>query len=326
MSQMSFSEIEYSMNRKTTRKQRFLKEMERIMPWERWIAIISPHYHPGEFGRPPKDIGLMLRMFMLQSWYNLSDEGIEDMCCEDLTAKAFLRLAHGERVPDSTTLMKFRHLLEEKGLCKVLFDDVAKCLKRNKMIMQGGTIEDATIINAPSSTKNKEGRRDPEMSQTKKGGQWYFGMKGHVGVDVGSGFIHSLTVTSANVHDVTEAHRLFRKGDHVLYGDSAYSTALRHMEAEGMDVSGIEVRTTGRNGRRPARQDGSGWTKRIEGRIASVRSKVEHVFLLIKRQFGYSKARYRGLAKNLNRLYILAASANMVMVIRSGRTEEFCRG
>lgn len=326
MQQMSFSDFEYSNKKKTTRKQRFLTKMEQIMPWERWIKIISRHYHDGKTGRPPKEIEVMLRMYMLQAWYSLSDEGTEDLCYENITARNFLRLEYGETVPDATTLMLFRHLLEEKGLCKELFDDVAECLRRNGLMMQGGTIEDASIINAPSSTKNKERKRDPEMSQTKKGGQYYFGMKVHCGADAGSGYAHTITATPANVHDVTESPKLCRLGDKVIYGDSAYCTALRHMEAAGMDTNGIEVRTTGHSGRQQKHRDGSGWTDMIESRTASVRSKAEHLFLIVKRQFGYCKTKYRGIKKNLARLHILFASANMLMCVRAGRAEEFCRG
>ena len=231
-----------------------------------------------------------------------------------------------EQVPDATTLLKFRHLLEEHDLCKALFEDIKARLEKAGLMMHGGTIVDATIIQSTSSTKNKTGERDPEMHQTKKGNQYYHGMKAHIGVDAGSGYVHSLTGTAANAHDITEAHNLIREDDEVIYGDSGYTGIEKRDEIkEDKHLSQIEYKI----GRRPSmlnvKKDYAGidWEREIEHRKASVRCMVEHPFLIVKRQFRFSKTVYRGIRKNLNRLYMLFASANILMCARAGRTKKF---
>lgn len=205
MAQMTFSDVEYSHRKKTTKREKFLQEMDAIIPWERWTAMIVPIYPAGKRGRPPRGIELMLRMYLLQNWFNLSDEGIEDAIYDTYSFQRFLGINFlEEQVPDATTLLNFRHLFEEHHICKAIFDDVNKRLEEAGLMMRGGTIVDATIIAAPSSTKNAKGERDPEMHQTKKGNQWYHGMKDHAGADAGSGYVHTITGTAANVHDVTE--------------------------------------------------------------------------------------------------------------------------
>ena len=226
MKQQTFSDIEYSNRRKRTKREEFLDSMEEMIPWDYWVSIISPHYPLGKRGRPPKDIETMLRMYLMQNWFNLSDEGIEDAIYDSYAMRSFMHLDFlTEQVPDATTLLHFRHLVEENSIGEKIFADVKARLEKAGLMMHGGTIVDATIIAAPSSTKNKEGKRDPEMHQTKKGNQWYHGMKVHSGVDAGSGYVHTITGTAANVHDIEETAKLIREDDDVVYGDSGYTGA-----------------------------------------------------------------------------------------------------
>lgn len=223
MKQQSFSDYEYSQRKKKTRREEFLEIMDEIIPWDEWVSLIVPYYPSGKRGRPPIEIEIMLRMYLLQCWFTLSDEGVEDAIYDSYAMRKFMGINFLEMdVPDATTLLKFRHLLEEHGLGKRFFDAINRCLERAGRMMRGGSIVDATLISAPSSTKNAKKERDPEMHQTKKGNQWHFGMKCHTGVDAGSGFVHTVEVTAANVHDITVAAKLLREDDEVVYGDSAY--------------------------------------------------------------------------------------------------------
>jgi IS5 family transposase len=313
--QLTFTDLEYSNRKKTTRRGKFLKMMGDIIPWEEWVAIISPYYPTGKRGRPPRGIETMLRMYLLQIWFNLSDEMVEDSIYDSYAMRSFVGIDFNEgQAPDATTLLKFRHLLEEHKLQEKLFSDLTRKLDEGGCIMHGGSIVDATIIKAPSSTKNESGKRDPEMHQTKKGGEWYFGMKAHIGVDAGSGYVHTVTATAANVHDICEAHALIREDDEVVYGDSGYTGISKREEIiKDPAKSGMTYRINIRKG-----VTQTGWDKFIERRKSSVRSKVEHPFRLIKIIFGYSKVAYRGISKNLGRLQILFASANLVMCAASG--------
>lgn len=234
-----------------------------------------------------------------------------------------------EQVPDATTLLKFRHLIEAHKIGEQIFNDVKERLEKAGLIMHGGTIVDATIIAAPSSTKNASGERDPEMHQTKKGNQWYFGMKVHSGVDAGTGYVHTITGTSANVHDSAEAYKLIREDDTVMYGDSGY-LGVQNQDVVKNDEHLSKVAFV--VNKRPSSlkitdaYEGINWDKNIENRKSSVRSKVEHPFLIVKKQFGYAKTVYKGIEKNMNRFSVLFASANLLMCARSGRTNEFCTG
>ncbi len=226
MKQQTFSDIEYSNRRKKTKREEFLDSMDEMIPWEQWVDIIRPYYPSGKRGRPPKNIETMLRMYLMQNWFNLSDAGIEDAIYDSYAMRSFMHLDFlTEQVPDATTLLHFCHLVEKNKIGEMIFDDVKSRLEKAGLIMHGGTIVDATIIAAPSSTKNKDGKRDPEMHQTKKGNQWYHGMKVHSGTDSGSGYVHTITGTSANVHDIEETSKLIRHDDKVVYGDSGYSGA-----------------------------------------------------------------------------------------------------
>jgi IS5 family transposase len=319
--QKSFTDLEYDNRKKTTRREAFLKMMDEIIPWAEWVALIQPFYPDGKRGRPTMGIETMLRMYFLQIWFNLSDEMVEDSIYDSYAMRSFVGIDFTERQsPDSTTLLKFRHLLEEHELAKKLFDDLSGRLEKHGCMMRGGSIVDATIIRAPSSTKNEEGKRDPEMSSTKKGSDWYFGMKAHIGVDAGSGYVHTVTATGANVHDITEAHNLIREDDKVLYGDAGYEGISKRAEiVADAGKSSIKYRINIRPGKLRKRTDlGSQWDLSIERRKSSVRSKVEHPFRLVKQVFGYRKVAYRGLSKNLNRLYMLFASSNLLMCATAG--------
>lgn len=329
MGQLSFTEAEYSRRKRRTKKEDFLDSMDEIIPWKDWIALIEPYYYNNTRGRRAKDIETMLRMYLLQNWYCLSDEAVEDAIYDSYAMKKFLKLDFSkESVPDATTLLKFRHILEENKIGERIFTDVKERLDRGGMMMHGGSIVDATIISAASSTKNKDGERDPEMHQTKKGNQWYHGMKAHIGVDAGTGFVHTVTATAANVHDIVEAPKLFREDDEVGYADSGYLGIEDRDEVKNNEhLSKIVFRINRRPSSLKEKVEifGINWDKYIESRKSSVRSKVEHPFLIVKRQFGYAKVAYRGIAKNLNRLNVLFASVNLVMCVRAGRTDEFSR-
>ena len=317
--QPSFTDVEYGNRRRVSRREQFLEQMDATIPWDRWVAVIEPFYYqqaPGKKGRKAKPVETMLRMYLLQAWFSLSDEGVEDAIYDSYAMRRFMGLDFGtEQVPDATTLLHFRHLLEKHELGARLLAAQQEIFEAKGWMMRGGSIIDATIIAAPSSTQNATGERDPEMHQTKKGNQWYFGMKAHIGVDAGTGYVHSVSATAANVHDLDESVNLVRDDDEVVYADAGYQGVERRREvAENEHLSGVEWRVAARKG----------WLKtmpehdrHLESRKASVRAKVEHPFLIIKRDFGFIKTRYRGIAKNLNQLQVLFASANWLMRTRA---------
>lgn len=325
MKQQTFSDMEYNNRKRKTKREDFLDQMNKLIPWSQWIDLIRPFYPSGKRGRPPKEIETMLRMYLMQNWFNLSDEGIEDSIYDSYAMRSFMGIDFfSEQVPDATTLLHFRHLIEENKLGELIFNNVKVLLDQAGLIMNGGTIVDATIIEAPSSTKNKKGERDPEMHQIMKGHEWHFGMKLHAGVDAGSGFVHTITATPGNVHDIAETSKLLREDDEVIYGDSGYTGIGKRDEIKSdINFSKIEFRINQRPTRKKSIEkisyNGFDWNKYIENRKSSTRCKVEHLFLIIKKQFGYSKVTYRGITKNLNRFHILCASANLVMCARAGR-------
>ena len=320
--QQSFSDMEYKNRKRKTRREEFLDVMEQIIPWAQWVALVEPFYPKGHRGRPPKGIEKMLRMYLLQLWFNLSDEAVEDSIYDSYAMRKFMKLNFlEEQVPDATTLLKFRHLLEREQVGQKMLDAIRQLLEENGYLMRGGTIVDATIIAAPSSTKNQTGKRDPEMHQAKKGNEWHFGMKFHIGVDAQSGLVHSTSASAAHVHDLAPVRLLIREDDEVVYGDAGYLGIARRPDIAGdPHRAGIDYRISERKGRLRKHTDDPGkqWDRDMERRKSSVRSKVEHPFLIVKRHFGYSKTVYRGLAKNANRLNALMASANLLMCIRSG--------
>lgn len=328
MRQQTFTDIEYSNRKRMTKRETFLNSMDEIIPWEYWVQMIRPFYPSGKRGRPPRGIETMLRMYLMQIWFSLSDEGMEDAIYDSYAMRSFLHIDFlKEQVPDATTLLKFRHLIEEQGIGQQIFTDVNNRLETAGLIMHGGTIVDATLIAAPSSTKNKEGKRDEEMHQSKKGNQWYFGMKVHAGVDAGSGYVHTITGTAGNVHDVTETPNLIREDDEVIYGDSGYLGAPERVNPlrDEHELPEVEFRINLRPSSLKVKDSyrGINWDKEEEHRKSAVRCKVEHPFLIVKKQFGYAKVVYRGIKKNMNRFHILFASANLLMCLRAGRQQAF---
>ena len=314
--QPSFTDIEYGNRRRVSRRERFLETMDATIPWQVWVGLIEPFYFDGKKGRKPKPIETMLRMYLLQVWFSLSDEGVEEAIYDSYAMRRFMGLDFAvEQVPDATTLLHFRHLLEKRQLGEKLFAAQNEIFDAQGWIMRGGTIVDATIIAAPSSTKNASGTRDPEMRQTKKGNQWHFGMKAHIGADAGTGYVHSVTVTAASVHDLDEVTDLVREDDEVVYTDAGYQGVEKRPEvAEDQHLAGVEFRVAARKGRLKAM---AAPERAAETRKASVRAKVEHPFLVVKRDFGFTKTRYRGIAKNQNHLNVLFASANWLMRARA---------
>lgn len=314
--QPSFTDVEYGNRRRVSRREQFLDAMDTTIPWTRWVELIEPFYYDGTKGRKPKPIATMLRMYLLQVWFSLSDEGVEDAIYDSYAMRRFMGLDFSvEQVPDATTLLHFRHLLEKHRLGEKLFQAQNQVFEEQGWIMRGGSIVDATIIAAPSSTKNATGTRDPEMHQTRKGSQWYFGMKAHTGVDAGTGYVHSVTATAANVHDLDEAVNLVRDDDETVYADAGYQGAAKRPEFAGDEHrSRIQWRIAARKGKLKTM---AGPDRQEQSRQASVRSKVEHPYLVVKRDFGFTKTRYRGIAKNLNHLHVLFASANWLMRARA---------
>ena len=288
MNQMTFSDIEYSERKRVTQKEKFLCEMNDIIPWADWVNKILPYYPTGKRGRPLRGIEVMLRMYLLQIWFTLSDEGLENAIYDSYAMRNFVEINFlEEQVPDATTLLKFRHLLEKHNLGEAIFNDIKKRLQQAGLMMRGGTIVDATIIHSTPSTKNKEGKRDPEMHQTMKGNQWYHGMKVHAGADVGTGYVHTITGTAANVHDIAETSKLLREDDEICYGDSGYIGVEKRPEIKYDEhLSNVTFWIC----RRPSKLNVSkdyqeiDWERDIEHRKASVRCKVEHVFLIVELQ------------------------------------------
>lgn len=317
MFQNTFSEMEYDGKRKLTRRDRLLAEIEKITPWATLLEVIAPHY-PKEGGRGRQPIGLerMLRMYVAQQCFGLSDEGIEDALYDSQAIRRFVGIDLGrEQAPDATTLLRFRHLLEKHDLTRAVFATINLHLAQKGLMLKEGTVVDATIISAPSSTKNKQGKRDPEMHQTKKGNQWYFGMKAHIGVDAESGLVHSLEGTSANVHDVTQAHKLLHGEEQHAFGDAGYQGVAKREENGN---STVEWHVALRPGKRKALANTlqGQMQELVEKAKASVRARVEHPFHIIKNLFGLKKTRYRGLKKNVVQLFTLFGLANLLMAGR----------
>jgi IS5 family transposase len=299
----------FEVHGRATRKAEFLARMERWVPWAEMCALIEPHYSKAGNGRPPVGLERMLRMYLIANWFNLADEACEDALYDIAAFRDFCRIDLGrERVPDSTTLLNFRHLLEQHELGAAIFAKVGELLQANGMKLSGGTIVDATLIAAPPSTKNLEQSRDPEMHQSKKGNQWYFGMKVHIGVDSESGLIHSASVTPGNVHDSQELPNLLHGEETRLYGDSAYRGEKQRQRLKELAPKARDFTNKRAYRNRPLSEA----DKDANRRKSAVRSKVEHPFLGLKRLWGFAKVRYRGLAKNANRAFAMLAMLNIV--------------
>ena len=308
MYQPTFASAEFEQKKRKTRREVFLERIDALVPWEELEARIAPHYPKRGRGRPPYPLATMLRVHVVQLCYNQSDPAMEDLLYEAESVRRFCGLSLTEAIPDESTILHFRHLLERHELGTELFATINAHLAKQGLRLREGTIVDATIIAAPSSTKNRRRTRDPEMHQTKKGNAWHFGMKLHIGVDARTGLAHSLSTTAANVADVTEAHRLLHGGETVAYGDAGYRGVEKRPEQAG---AGVEWRVALRPGlrRRLARGSAEALEQR---RLASLRAKVEHPFQRLKQGFGYGKVRYRGLAKNRQRLALLLGLGNLL--------------
>ena len=309
MKQMTLAAIKgFEKHNRATRKAEFLSRMESLMPWAEFCALIEPHYPKAGNGRPPVGLERMLRMYCVANWFNLADEACEDALYDVPVFREFCRIDLGrERVPDATTLLNFRHLLEKHDLGAALFAKVGELLLANGMKLSGGTIVDATLIAAPPSVKNQDKSRDPEMHQTKKGNQWHFGMKLHIGTDSKTGLIHSASVTAANVHDSHQVPNLLHGEETRFYGDSAYRGKQQRERLKDIAPKAKDFT----NKRAYRNQPLTEADKDTNRRKSSVRSKVEHPFLTLKRLWGFAKVRYRGLAKNANRAFAMLAMLNI---------------
>ena len=317
MKQISFSQAEFQRKKRRTRREVFLDEMEQIMPWAELFAVVEPHYPKGKRGRPPVGLERMLRVYFVQQWNGLSDEGVEDAITDSQALRAFVGIdLSREAAPDATTVLQFRHLLEQHGLTKKLFEAVNTALTAAGLMMREGTIADATIIAAPPSVKNEANARDPEMHQTKKGNQWYFGMKAHIGVDAESGLVHTVVGTAANEADVTQTEHLLHGEEKDVFLDAGYIGADKREELKDPDVN---RQIAMKRGKLKAVSEESGFgqlLRKLESLKASIRSKVEHPFHIVKNLFHYKKVRYKGLEKNTAQLHTLFALANLMIAKR----------
>jgi len=316
--QKSFSTFEYESKKKQTRRDRFLGELERAVPWQVLEEVIVPYYPKGEgTGRPAIGLLRMLKITVAQNCFGLSDEGMEDAIYDSQAIRKFVNIdLSRESAPDATTILKFRHLLERHNLTKAIFEKINEHLAAKGLLLREGTIVDATLIAAPSSTKNRDKSRDPEMCQSKKGNQWYFGMKAHIGADMESGLAHTVVVTAGNVSDVAQAHTLLHGDEKYVMGDAGY-TGIEKRE-ENIDKAEVEWYIAEKRGKVEKVSDENVRTalKKLESAKASIRAKVEHQFHVVKNLFKYRKARYKGLAKNEAQLFTLFGLANLVLARR----------
>lgn len=306
--QGTFAGLAWGAKGKVTRRERFLAEMDAVIPWQRLLTLIEPHYPKAGRGRQPVGLEKMLRIYFLQQWFNLSDPQAEDSIYDSESMRRFAGVELGDDVvPDETTILRFRHLLEEKRLTEAVFEEVKSLLEERRLLLRSGTIVDATIISAPSSTKNATASRDPEMKQTKKGNNWFFGMKVHVGTDK-RGLVHSLTTTDAAQGDVTQMAGLLHGEEREVYGDRAYWS---EPQRQAFRARGIRYRVN-RRGQRNAPV--SAHWREINRSRSRVRARGEHGFHVVKRLWGFAKVRYRGLAKNTARAFSMFALANLYLV------------
>ena len=307
--QRTFASMAWQGKGKVTRRERFLAEMDAVIPWSRLLALIEPHYPKAGQGRQPLGLEKMLRIYFLQQWFNLSDPQAEDAIYDSESMRRFAKVELSDDVvPDESTILRFRHLLEQHRLTKAIFDGVAGLLEERRLLLRAGTIVDATIIAAPSSTKNASATRDPEMKQTRKGGNWHFGMKLHVGADK-RGIIHSVTATAASAADITEFPHLLHGQEREIFGDQAY---WKEADRQAFAARGVRYRIN----RRPTRKPLSERWRMINRARSRTRARGEHAFRVVKHLWGFAKVRYRGLAKNLARAQIMFALANLYQLRR----------
>ena len=311
--QGSFSQAEYAGKKKQTRRDKFLAEMEQVVPWPRLVERVRPFYPKGERGRPPIGLERMLRIHFLQQWYGLADGAMEDALYDSQALRGFAGIdLTVAAVPEDTTILNFRHWLEQHELSQALFAEVTAMLEERGLLMRQGTIVDAPIIAAPPSTKNKSKSRDPEMHQTKKGNQWHFGMKAHIGVDVASGVVHTVVGTAANEADINQMAAVLHGAEEDVFADAGYTGADKRPEHEDRDVSwNIAIKRSIIKALPKGLRD---LAEPVERALAQVRAWVEHPFHIVKNLFRHKKLRYRGLAKNTAQLHTLFALANLVIV------------
>ena len=316
MKQLSFAQAEFAAKKKVTRRERFLAEMEQVVPWTALFEALGPHYFPGaqgRRGRPPIGLERMVRMYFVQQWYNLADEALEEAVYDSEAFRNFIGIDLGrESVPDASTVLDFRHLLVQNALTAEILETIDDRLEARGLLLRQGSAVDATLLAAPASTKNRTRSRDPEMHQTRKGQQWYFGMKAHIGVDASSGLVHTVVGTAANVSDVSQTAHLLHGEEEMVFADAGYTGADKREENRDKAVSWhIAIK----RGQLKAMAEGpiKELTKQAERLKAQVRSRAEHPFHVIKNLFGYRKVRYRGIEKNTAQLYTLFALANLVI-------------
>lgn len=309
MKQTTFESLAWANKKKFTRRERFLSEMDAVIPWTRLVLLIAPHYPTAGNGTQPMPLERMLRIYFMQQWFNLSDPGAEESLYDSNSMRRFagIELADDD-VPDESTILRFRHLLERHKLTEAIFAEVRTLLEERRLLLKSGTIVDATIIEAPTSTKNADKERDPQMHQTKKGGSWHFGMKAHVGTDK-RGIVHSLTATAANVHDLTEMPKLLHGQERAVFGDQMYwNKAHRQSALE----RGIRYRVNRRRTHIPL----SEYDRYLNRTRSRTRARGEHAFRVVKQLWGFTKVRYRGIAKNAARLFTAFALANLYLLRR----------
>lgn len=319
--QSSFAQAEYDKKKKRTRREIFLEKMEQVVPWVRLAEVIEPHYpKSGKRGRQPIGLERMLRMYFVQQWYGLADEAVEDAVYDSQALRNFMGIdLSRESVPDATTLMGFRHLLEAHDLAQAMLVEVNAMLIERGLLMSKGTLVDATLIAAPSSTKNQERARDPEMHQTKKGNQWHFGLKAHIGVDKESGLVHTLVTTAANVSDISQTPALLHGQEEAVWADAGYvGVDKREDMQEALAANGQEVQWHVAKRRKTIETMAEGWQKKLaqahEKLKARVRAYVEHPFHVVKNIFRHRKVRYKGIAKNDAQLNVLFALSNLYLM------------
>jgi IS5 family transposase len=309
--QRTFASMAWETKGKVTRRERFLAEMDAVMPWARLLALIEPHYPRAGNGRQPLGLEKMLRVYFLQQWFNLSDPQAEDMLYDSESMRRFARIELGEEVvPDETTILRFRHLLEQHGLSEAIFNEVRDLLAQRRLLLHTGTIVDATIIAAPSSTKNATASRDPAMKQTRKGNAWHFGMKLHIGTDP-RGVVHTVKATDAGAADISQLPELLHGRERAIFGDQAY---WKEADRQDYEARGVRYRINRRPGfHRPL---STRW-RMINRARSRTRARGEHAFRVIKHLWGFTKVRYRGLPKNLARAHVMFALANLYQLRRS---------
>jgi IS5 family transposase len=310
---MKQATLNLDLSAKITRKQVFLDQMDQVVPWAALVELIAPYYPEGKTGRPPFSLMTMLRVHFMQQWFTLSDPAMEEAFFDTPLYREFAQLEEFARLPDESTILRFRHRLEKYKLAEQILSVVNELLTQQGLLLKAGTAVDATLIAAPTSTKNKDKARDPEMHSSKKGNQWYFGMKAHIGVDAESGLVHTVRGTSGHVSDIAEANSLLHGQESIAFGDAGYQGVEKRPDANA-DVTWHVAMRPGKRKALNKENEAEAMIDKAEKLKAGIRAKVEHPFRVIKRQFGYVKVRYLGLKKNTAQLFTLFALSNLWMV------------